>query len=268
MKPFHTLHTLTALVLLLTASLAFSGDTTLEIIQLKHRSAQDIIPFIKPILEQGDMVTGSGYQLIVRARMDNLIRIQEIIQRLDTAPKRLLISVKQVSTAILREIQQEAKARISNQESRARVRIYQTQGNGQDNTMQQIQVLEGNSAYIRIGHSIPVGERNITAGPGGTVIQESIRYKDLTTGFYVAPRVSGTEVTLYINPHKFSRSREHGGVINLQEAQTTLRGPLGEWLLVAGSGMEEQQQGTGYIYRTQKRGAQEGHILVKAELLQ
>ena len=95
--------------------------------------------------------------------------------------------------------------------------------------------------------------------------QDTVRYKPLTTGFYVAPRLSAGQVTLYISPHKFTQSRGHGGIINLQQAQTTLRGPLGEWLIIGGSGLNKTHEGTGYTYRTEERGGQQEQIIVKVE---
>lgn len=256
------------LLALLLTSISLTSAAELEIIELENRNAAELIPLVSPFVEQGGTVSGTGFQLIIRTSPDNLREIKTIVERLDSVVKRLLITVKQVSEDEYRDLVISARARLSTQsDSKIRIDAQRHHTTERDSSSQQVQVLEGNSAWIRLGQSIPVGERSIHTGPGGTEIQESIRYKSLTTGFYVVPRVHEDQVTLYISPHKFTQSRDHGGVINLQQAQTTLRGPLGEWLLIGGTGAEEQHQGSGYTYQTRKRGEQQGHIVVRVEEL-
>lgn len=259
---------ITSLVMVLLALTSVTSSADVEIIELENRSAVELLPLVSPFVEKGGTVSGNGFQLIIRTSPENLREIKTIVERLDSVVKRLLITVRQVSEDEYRDLALSARARLSTRgESKIRINAQRHHTAERDGTTQQVQVLEGNSAWIHLGQSIPVGERSISTGPGGTEVQETVRYKSLTTGFYVVPRVHEDQAILYISPHKFTQSRDHGGVINLSQAQTTLRGPLGEWLLIGGTGEDEQRQGSGYTYQTRKRGEQQMRMVVKVEEL-
>ncbi|MCA1805702.1 MAG: hypothetical protein LC646_10295 [Xanthomonadaceae bacterium] len=81
------------LILLLLPALGLADDTRIQVIDLQGRSAQEMIPLIQPLLDEGDAITGTGYQLILRTRPENLARIEAVVKRLDQAPKRLRITV-------------------------------------------------------------------------------------------------------------------------------------------------------------------------------
>ena len=52
---------------------------TLEIIPLQYRTADEIIPIIRPLVHQGGTVTGMNNQLIVKTTASNLIEIKQIL---------------------------------------------------------------------------------------------------------------------------------------------------------------------------------------------
>ena len=81
------------LLLLLTVG-ARAEQTTLEMLALQHRPAAELIPIIHPLVGNQGAVTGTGYQLIVRATPANLAQIRKALRVLDTAPRNLLITVR------------------------------------------------------------------------------------------------------------------------------------------------------------------------------
>ena len=81
-------------------------------------------------------------------------------------------------------------------------------------------------------------------GYRGKVVEqvvESIQYRDVATGFYVVPRLSGERVTLEIAPQREVLSRDVPGGVDVQRVATTVSGRLGEWLEVGG--MVQQSEG-------------------------
>jgi len=218
------------LAMLLTALLpAQAYSSSLEIIQLKNRTANEMMPLLEPVLDKDGVISGTGFQLIIRTSKQNLTELRKIIQKLDTAPRQLLITVKQLSEDEYRKQHSSARIQASKDSTTVDARIYGTSGADKENKIQKVRVLEGNQAFIEIGQSIPIGERTIT----NNTVQESVRYKDVTSGFYVLPRISGNKeegerVTLRISPHKASLSSEGGGKINIQQMDTTVRGKPGE----------------------------------------
>ncbi len=251
---------------LLLAGMTHAADMRLEVIDLHHRPAAEVIPIIKPFLAQGAVVRDAGgYQLIIRTTPENLAQIRQILQKVDTAPRRLLISVRQTSGGTDASSGAEGQVHLQPGDSHARVKVYSTDNRDTGDVTQRIQVLEGNAAFIAVGQSVPVGERNVYVGPGGTNVQESVRYRDVTTGFYVYPRVNGDQVILRISPQKQNLSPEGGGRIDVQAADTTVSGRLGQWIDLGGTSGVTEQQGAAITYRTRERDTRFGGIQVKVE---
>lgn len=81
----------------------------------------------------------------------------------------------------------------------AGVRLYQDRSRESDTGVHHVQTLEGREAHIGTGTSLPLGERTIYARSGGARVHDAIRYRDLTSGFYVVPSLNGNIVTLDIS---------------------------------------------------------------------
>lgn len=255
------------LLALIAAPIAQGGEATLEVIELKHRPAAEVLPIIQPFLAGDDVIRAHGFQLILRTSPQRLEQVREILARVDVAPRRLLIAVRQALDQGGTRREAGADVELSNRGSAVRGRVHATDTREAGGAAQQIQVLEGNPALIQFGQSMPVGERTVTITAAGAHVQDTVRYKDVTTGFYVLPRVAGDEVILHIGTHRDTLSREHGGTINVQRAETTVRGPLGAWIGLGGTVEHLQRQGAGTVYRTRERTEQQGRIQIKVELI-
>ncbi|MCH8207927.1 MAG: hypothetical protein IIA62_02545, partial [Nitrospinae bacterium] len=86
--------TLFILIFLAVAALA-SAQSRVEIIQLKHRLASELIPILQPLLGYQETLTGMGYKLIVKTNPENMRTVKGLIGQLDTALRSLRIIVKQ-----------------------------------------------------------------------------------------------------------------------------------------------------------------------------
>src|SRR5262245_53046828 len=71
-----------------------AGAQSLEVIQLKHRTAQELMPALQPLVAQGGAVSGQDYTLFVRTTDGNLAEIRRVVAQLDQAPRQLLVSVR------------------------------------------------------------------------------------------------------------------------------------------------------------------------------
>ncbi len=67
----------------------------LEVIPLQKRSVDDVIQIIRPLVTPGGTVTGMNNQLIIKTTPSNLAEIKQILSKIDHAPRRLMITVKQ-----------------------------------------------------------------------------------------------------------------------------------------------------------------------------
>jgi len=279
---------LVALWLLLGTGLAFaqtpvqptpqpSAQTArIETFHLKHRSAREMMPLLRPLLTPADGMSGTGYTLIVRSTPDRLKQIAEALKEFDQAPARLLITVRQgVDTSA-----GDSGAGVSVRSDRlslgpnhhrgngAEVRIYSTDNNQQNEIDQQLQVSEGQWAHIATGQLVPLPEQSITATQNGSASQQGIRYRAFTSGFEVRPQVSGHTVTLQVRPFQTHPSPMGDGSYSVQSLSTTVSGRLGEWIPLGGQVQQAQSDDDAVTYSTQRRGDRTQRIFIKVQRLQ
>ncbi|VAW73919.1 hypothetical protein MNBD_GAMMA13-1522 [hydrothermal vent metagenome] len=278
-------YTLLCLLMLLTPPARADAINT---IQLQNRPAGEIIPIVKPMLGPNDSITGQGFKLFLRSSPETLTQVRGMISSLDIAAKMLQISVFQGSDRDIRALNISGNIQIGTGNAHAGIGSHGNEGGGnisyntrntsgganitstrkrlRDNPMHQLRVTEGNEAYIETGEQIPyfsgTGWIAHGAAAGG------INYKNVTTGFYVLPRVRGDNVTLQVSPFKQSQSRTRGGDINVQRANTTITGRLGEWLPIGGTTEQTRrsQSQIGSYSSTQSRNNES--IWIKADLVQ
>ena len=281
------------IVLLLTLGLFSFGAQadSITTIQLKNRPAEELIPVIKPMLGSGDSVTGRGFQLFIRTSPENLEQVRQMISQLDVAAQLLQISVFQGNDRDLRALGVEgsfnyqdrdsnvsigktgggsrgADIHLSTRSASAGANILSTRGRLSDNPVHTLRITEGTQGYIETGQSIPY----FSAGGGWfngrpALIGGGIEYKDVTTGFYILPRVNGDQVILNVSPFKQSQSKTRGGDINTQSASTQITGKLGQWLSIGGITEQVQRSSSsiGTSHSTQSRNNES--IWIKADLV-
>lgn len=275
--------TLVTLLLSLGLLAAAAWADSIETIQLKNRPAEEIIPVIEPMLGANDSVTGQGYQIFIRTSAKNLQQVKQMVSKLDTAAKLLQISVFQGNDRDLRALSMDSNANVSigstgnttrgglsTRGGSASSNTFGTRGRLSDNPIHTLRVTEGTQGYIETGESIPyftASEGRFRGGHRGS-IGGDLGYKDVTTGFYVLPRIHGDQVTLDVSPFKQSQSETRGGDIDTQKASTRITGKLGQWLSIGGTTEQVQRASTSSdtSYSTQSKSNES--VWIKAELVQ
>ena len=102
-------------------------------------------------------------------------------------------------------------------------------------------------------------------------VNNAVEYRDITSGFYVLPRLAGDRVTLEINPQRDTPARPEQnlppGSVNVQQASTTVSGRLGEWIEVGGVVQGVASQQTTILGSTRELSSDNRRILLKVEEL-
>lgn len=225
----------------LAASLAAGAMAQdMQIIELKHRLADEVLPIVQPLVESGGVITGSDNLLIVRTSARNFEQIRQAVAALDRAARQLLISVRQGNTGNDNSVEVRGVATIGSGDAQVGINrppgaesgvqvqgSARTQQAGQGN-VSSVRALEGSETYIAIGQSRPITTTSVTPGRYGPYVTQTTEYRDASSGFYATARVSGDRVTLEISPQQQAfRSR---GSIETQGLATTVAGTLGEWI--------------------------------------
>jgi type II secretory pathway component HofQ len=272
MKTRHLFLFLLALLIFSTAN----AEPELTIIKLKGRTAEEIIPLIKPFVDQNDTITGVGNQLILRTSPERLADIQKILDKFDRPPRRLVIHVrqgrltegerKQLSAGINADIGEHVTVEAGEKANSNTLRLSaRTRHTRRDNDISQhIQTLEGKAAFIATGKIIPIQEQSTYIARGRIHQQQTTRFQDATTGFYVTPRLNEDRVTLQISPHMHQATRPNG-TLEIQQASTTLSGRLGEWIAVGGAQQSSNQHGTGLTRYRSTQNESNSQIYLRVE---
>lgn len=268
---------------------AQAQQSVLEVIDLKYRSAEQIVPMLRPLLAPGGTISALQNRVIVRTTPQNLAELRKVLDAVDTMPKRLVITVRQeaAGTGLASETEvsgsigtegarvtmpgsrskQGATAEVRKGDNVARARVLSSQSAATDRGVQTMQVLEGNEALIRIGQSVPIRSRSVIQTPQGAQITESVEYRDADTGFRVRPRVNGDRVTLEIGSRRDTLADPNSQTFNVQRVDTVISGRLGEWMEIGGVDQSRVRTDGGTISRRSGSFSDDRKVFLKVELV-
>ena len=270
MKPTYLLFVLLWLVSAVQAS-------SINMIQLMNRPAEEVIPVIEPMLGQGDTISGRGFKIFLRSSPETLAQVKEMVAVLDAPAKILEVSVFQGSTRMLRELSISGNIQIESGDANLNVGTgnsnhsgsiaigadnvsgslsgVNTQQSLQNSPVHRVRVSEGREAYIETGKQV-------------SFFSAGLEYTNVPTGFYVLPRLHGDQVTLAVSPFKNTQSGSGDGSIETQSASTTITGKMGQWLLIGGVSERSSSTQSGIGSQVSSEGQRDESIWIKADLIQ
>ncbi len=278
---------LTALVIASPATLAEAMK--IETIPMNNRPVDDVIPILRSLITDGGTVTGINNKLIIKTTPSNLRQIKEVLAQIDNAPRQLIISVKQNVDDDLNVRESGLSGRynsdnvrvespdtgrggtiIQGQDSEGNVIRYrqlQSQSQLQDRNVFRVQALEGNPAFINTGQSVPIPNQTAYVTGRGVVVQDGIEYRDVTSGFYVLPRLQGDNVTLLIASHLSRVSPNQAAIFDVQNVETSASGRLGEWIQIGSVSRQYNNESKRNLVGAKQRGQEHRNVLLKVEEL-
>lgn len=236
-------------LLLLISAIGLCGmawaEPQLKIIPLRHRFAQDVLPAIQPLVGAGGVASAVGNNLLVRASPERIAAIEQAIALLDVERKTLRITVSRsgdhqgsgrevgVSGSVRRgDVMMRGPDRSGRVVAGGVVELGQRDASTSERASEFVSVLEGEHAVISVGQSVPFTETWVVLMQRYARVQETVQFRDITTGFAVRPRPIGDEVELEIAPRVANISQ---GVIEFQQLTTTVRVRPGQWLDLGGT---------------------------------
>lgn len=266
-----------------------AADMVMEIVPLRHRLIDELLPTLRELVVEGGTVTGLNDQLIIRTTPENLADLKQVLAGLDTELRQLRITVRQDIAAHNRLREDQLSARIESGDvsagvgaphggpgatiaygkgdSRVQYRSLSTHGSEDSANTHFVTTVEGTPAFISAGQSVPLPAQSAVLTPHGAVVHESIDYRDVGAGFYVTPRLAGDRVNLEISPFAERPSRRGGGAIDARGLSTTVSGRLGEWIPLGGAAESSNAAAGGLAYGTRRYGADSYDVWVKVEVV-
>ncbi len=245
----------------------------LEIIPLRHRTVDQVLPVLRPLADPGATLSGQGNQLIVRTSAANLAEIRRVLDSIDQPLRRLVISVRFEDASQARDSSVDSRVAIrageSGSSASAAVRIQDSRSSRDERVDQRVQVLEGGYAFIASGESRPLRQQSVVRTPSGAVVTESTTViQQAASGFEVVPRLAGDTVFLDIAPQReaFASGRQGAaGVVHGQRAASSVRGRLGEWFELGGTSGASTRDERGILSSRDASASDSRRIWVKVE---
>lgn len=264
---------------LLVAFLSFASmslQAATEVISLKFRLAEGVLPIAQSIVGDQGKVNAYGNQLIVNAPPAVISELRDVLSQLDNEPRRLLISVDTQNAAVGSESgyrvdgsvgvgDVDVQAGRGETNGRDQVRIIRRSTTSQGNGVQQVQATEGYPALIQVGQSVPV----TTSGSDGYgQIYQQTQFRDVTRGFYATATVHGDRVQVTISSNQNRMSSTLPGAINIHETDTRVSGRLGEWISLGGVDESASSNQSGTLRRYSTQGRQDLSLRLKVDTLE
>jgi type II secretory pathway component GspD/PulD (secretin) len=250
----------------------------MQVIELRYRLADDLIPTLQPLLEPGGVITGMDGMLFVRASAANVEQIRQATALLDRKPRQLLISVGQGTMASVQDADVRGAATIGSGDVQVGVNrppvgepgvaIQAGQSTQRANlrNVSRIRALEGSETYIAIGQSAPVTTTQVAQGWGKPNVVQTTEFRSASTGFYATAHLSGDRVTLDLAPQqqRFS-GPEARRTVETAGLTTRVSGRLGEWIGVGGASESGSSTTAGLLVWGRRSSDSQYTVWVKVE---
>src|SRR5690625_3329628 len=201
----------------------------IEIIQLHNRTAQELLPLIKPHLSATASLTGTDHRLIIRADEPNIAIAKRLASELDLPPRSVLVSVRQggASSAHGGGIGASGDSR-----SGARIQIHRSNTARSSHGEQQIRGLDGRRLQIVTRTLLPVTGQIVWFGQHSAGSARQTQLIELDSGLYALPRLQGNHLEVDI----LVQDRAQDDPLTSRRVVTTVSGQPGEWIAFASTG--------------------------------
>lgn len=255
------------------------AQTETEVIPLRSRLAEDVVPAIRPLAGPDGAVTTFGGQLIVRATPERLAEIRRVLDEIDRPPRRLVIHVRHrdAHEGAGRGAGVNARADLGDSVTvqtgpgrrgpGADIYLRDRRTLGESERSEGVQTIEGRPAFIRSGTAVPVPEWQSFGGGALPYVEQGVRYHDATAGFYVTPRLAGDEVVLEISQQVVRPDAGSPPTFAVQQAASTLRVRPGQWVSLAGVSGNAARSSRGIAGQYSTRRTEDTAIEVMVQVL-
>ena len=273
----------TLLLLLALWASAATAEFAVQVLPLKHRLPEEVIPALRPLLATNESINGYDTRLIVRASPTTLKQIEKVLSEIDTVRRNLRISLR-FGGSLQR---QEQSLGVSGEAQSGNTRIVVTNGTRADrgttlrtdgknsnvqvhserrtstrgdSLSQDLLVMDGGKGFLRIGESIPMVQTYLALIGHRPGLMTSVQYYDVSTGFEVEPHTLGERIQLVLSPRLAFRSSQGSQIVEMRELRTQVVVTPGEWTDI-GAVMESANEVNRTILSGQSRTREERNSL-------
>jgi len=191
---------------------AGSQAETIRTFTLQHRSAEALLPLLRPLASEHVKLSGAGSRIFARGEAGELDAMAGLLREMDVSPQQFLIQVRQSKS----RVQVPGNGRLL--------------GNARHGTIQTLVLENGAQGAIMVGRNEPFTSEQLAFAGEVFGYGEVVEYQELATGFQVRVSLEGKGVSLELTPfmEELDPSASRKTVL-FQQAQSVVRIPLGIW---------------------------------------
>ena len=97
------------------------------------------------------------------------------------------------------------------------------------------------------------------------VVQDNIEHRNVSSGFYITPKLRGDNVVLTVSPRFAQLNQNEKNVINVQNIDTTVHGKLGEWISIGGIDRSLRASDKRNLINKKQYNEEKSSILIKVD---
>ncbi|BDZ75145.1 hypothetical protein GCM10025856_28640 [Methylophaga marina] len=257
-------HILTIALLMFCSTIL--ADTNIHTIALKHRLANEVVEQVRPFLPETATIRAYDDMLILKSDRATLANVEQLIKKLDTPLKSVVITVLQTSQELQQQSGSEANITLSDSKPNASVKLkaWSTKGKDDQDNQYQAQGIAGQPITIKLGNAKPEKDYlYFINGSGDIGLATNTYYTSTANGFNAVPFLLADN-RVKIDIHPFFSDRAQQGQINSSEVMTSVQGELGNWIKLAFVSEDQHAQQNG-MKRYQSHQAQQQIIYLKVE---
>lgn len=254
MKPTRLLWLLASLLLAFTAFAA-----RIEVIELQHRSAEELLALIQPHLPTTASASGTGFQLILKVEQSELAALQELVHNLDRPRRNILLTLRHGRSAN----GYESHAGIHGSSQGARARVYRSDSAHGERGEQKIRGIDNQPMRIDTQLLLPIREQLVWLDHGGAGSHTQTHHLELDSGLHALARLHGERVEVEI----MALNRSANEPLQSRRVLTTVSGRQGEWIALASLDASRQESDRVVIYRSEGARQQAGTLWVRVQTL-
>lgn len=224
---------------------SFCFADTVEIIQIRYRSAEDAFRIVENLLTQDGSVTMDERtnSLVVKDSEESVARILQVMEKFDKAIEQAKISIRFIENEINEDMAVSIKGgvhgkdwKISSGRKANGVDVRLKDINKRKNADRQyfVTTASGTPAYIVTGKRVPYRERRGNLNRKHPLAMDTVVYENVETGFEITPVIKGDRADVKIVP-RISDVDNQTSIIRYSEAATFVNVPLGEWVTIGGA---------------------------------
>jgi type II secretory pathway component GspD/PulD (secretin) len=112
-----------------------------------------------------------------------------------------------------------------------------------------------------------VQQQQVVQTPWGVQVTQTTQYRDVGSGFYVRPVLSGDRVTLEISARNDMPAPGSSASIRQQQLNTTVSGRLGEWMVLGDLSRQAEGDANTISTRSLSNTQERRNVLLRVEEL-